>query len=415
MKVVVRADIVQKLHKVLSDRSVTDLCLLFGRLEVAGFVPEVSPGDCRSLSSSFQRLEDGEVCVGYETLTGGGFIHSYDVVLGCEKGGEVMACERYEVCTDPVVELCMVAGTGRVSVRFLVCPTDLQVLMGVVKTVLRGMLPDLEEVGGVPDGFNRLFGKIQLAPWIVPKGVHRLRHGDLECLVGEYGMADAPRGEPCTLYLSTSAYLVVHGDGACLEVPGEVPGDVQETVVWGDWFEGEFVGYDVSVYRGNDVCKYSLMRRVKILRDLEAAFRGFRVAAWVFGVGPMALLREGGALLAPVKANYSNDRTYVYHPIDQVSVRFHLRRLDKRSYDLYEIGMGVGEGLVVFAGTETFPFHGQIPVSLEYREIVGWPYGELFEFRWMHDGLVPYRRSRSRCSSSVEEAGEIWNFMNESF
>jgi hypothetical protein len=77
--------------------------------------------------------------------------------------------------------------------------------------------------------------------------------------------------------------------------------------------------------------------------------------------------------------------------------------------------MGVGEGLVVFAGTETFPFHGQIPVSLEYREIVGWPYGELFEFRWIHDGLVPYRRSRSRCSSSVEEAGEIWNFMNESF
>ena len=71
---------------------VTELCLLFGRMEVSGFVPKISTGDFRALSSSFRRLEDGEVCRDPEILTGGGFIHSYDVALSREGGGGTVGC-----------------------------------------------------------------------------------------------------------------------------------------------------------------------------------------------------------------------------------------------------------------------------------------------------------------------------------
>ena len=117
-----------------------------------------------------------------------------------------------------------------------------------------------------------------------------------------------------------------------------------------------------------------------------------------------------GIIFAPVRANYTNNRTYIYQRMENISIFFKVSHNYLR-YKTYTLKTGNKEE--VFNGTKTYPFFNTIPLALEDREFIGASNDCVIEFKWDSSCFIPVSYSNTGCPTNTDIAKSIWLYINE--
>jgi len=298
----------------------------------------------------------------------------------------------------------------QIEVSLIQIPTSLTELFEPVKALYK-LLPELlvkEENYEVVSSYNSLFEKDYQYPWIVPQGLSYLKHTNLE----KYYVCPMRRGVSYTLFLSEKGVYMMNGDGVFIvSLEDDVHDSLYNTVISGDWYENRFYGYDISIFCGQDVRKQSLIKRERYLYKINKYFP-FCVPIKYYSVeNAKSLLNVyDGVIFSPIKANYTNNRTYIYQHIKNISIYFKVSQNYLR-YKTYTLKTGKEEE--VFTGNTEYPFFNTIPLVQEDRKFIGTGNECVIEFKWDSNSFVPVSYSNTGCPTSTVDAKNIWTYINE--
>lgn len=121
------------------------------------------------------------------------------------------------------------------------------------------------------------------------------------------------------------------------------------------------------------------------------------------------LLKYEGVIFAPNKANYINDRTFLYQKIETIAINFELIKQTICGFNTYILKTLKDQ---VFIGTEDIPFGPNIPLSFDDCKFIGNNVGKVYyQFRWDSDSFRPYQKVSQPSSSS--EAIKAWIYINK--
>lgn len=417
MKLSIRSDTVHNLTKVLQNNYESKLCIVFGNMQLKGFTQRISEWHYNCIETYITNTEHIECMdsVDYTPVQDIGFINHYHIFL--TENIDTIDKIPCLVLEQKNFVIKLFSAIKQVKIEFPEKPNSVASVVEPIKTIYEMLTPQFKELPLQPTTgiYNSLFDKKQDLPWILPQALQILKREDLETL-HDYMVAPSGDGNMYTMYISdTNVYMISQYSVA--EINQVFPKELKYTVSHGYWDDTSFTGYDVSMISGVNICKFSLTKREKALQNISSQLSFFKAAKYyntnIIENASILLKTNNGVIFAPIKANYMNNRTYIYTPVDKISIHFYVNTV-KCSYNMYQISSGANKQ--VFTGSTQYPFRNIIPININHRHVIGeYPENVLVEFRWENNSFVPHNISKQNESTPPEEAKEIWEFINNWF
>lgn len=420
MKLTIRSNIISELKQLLSQEYTQKWRFRFGKMERQGFTPFLSRWDYQCVKESLQRkYSASRKRVGkriQSEICDIGFVTDRRIILSNmkEEEGEKMAVTAYHIGTYDLI-LFRSQHEYQVEIEMTQKPLNLKELFEPVKFLyglFKERVVECETKDDVIVNYNLLFDRDQETPWIVPQGLRYLNEKHLSNL-RDYVVMPMRKSEKYMLFLCESGSHLVSKKNIWT-IPGNIPFSLHDTVVMGEWHQNIFTGYDIAMIGGKDVRKKSLLQRLKKLRIVSVRFPFCEVVKCFRGnLGDHThelLKKNEGVIFAPIRANYMNDRVFLYQQVENVGIKFNLVTRSERGYTMYTLKVGQSDAL--FTGTDKYPYESHIPLSSEDRDFIGPLNNTVFEFRWESNGFMPYMRAYEARVTSIKFAKKVWEYIN---
>jgi hypothetical protein len=420
MKLTIRSDIAASLNKILKQEYTGNYHFLFGKKKRAGFSPFINRYEYQCIEEALteKKYQYTKSTIGkriFKQICDIGFVTDRHVFLSTikeKKGNEVVMkifhAETYEII------LLKSQYDYQVEIELSHKPSNLKQMFEPIKflySLIQSPVSIEENATEVITMYNALFQRKQNSPWIVPQGLKFLDKKSL-ILLTDFVIMPIRKGVKYMLYLSRKgAFLISKLE--ILRIDSDVPESLYDTVIMGDWYEKSFVGYDISVIAGTDIRRKSFLRRIKSLKQVSNLFPFCETVQYYRNnlvQNTEKLLKEHqGIIITPIKANYMNDRVFMYQEVQNVGIKFRIEKSTRCGFVSY--ALKVGKSNELFKGTSTMPYEHTIPLSRTDREFIE-PLGEntIFEFRWESDGLMPYMQVSE--TSTDKFARRAWSYIN---
>lgn len=417
MKLSIRSSVISTLSDILKELDTEkEYKFVFGKKTRTGFIPTINSFDFERvktfLNSSSYVLSQTEYKQ-YSNILDIGVVKNYYIMFGYSGDSFATECLVY-ISPDCSHSILLFENDDNYQIEVLLkkIPITLQELFEPVK-VLYGIIPELltkeEDCTDIVSAYNILFEKEGSNPWIVPQGLSYLKKSNLGEL-RKHHVCPIRRGESYTLFLSELGGYLLSEREVFRITEDDIPESLYNTVISGDWHENQFYGYDISMFGGKDVRKQSLTKREKYLEDVKVSF-SFCIPIKYYSIENVKDLIEdyGGVIFAPIRANYTNNRTYIYQRIENLSIYFKVSQNHLR-YKTYTLKTGEEEN--VFSGNSRYSFPDTIPLFPEDREFVGSSDDCVFEFKW-DISFYPVSYSNILPQTNTQLAKNIWTYINE--
>jgi hypothetical protein len=421
MKLTIRSDIITTLTKLLKQDYGRKFRFSFGKMIRSGFIPYLNYWDYKCIKESLEsKYSTTRKRIGnriQKELCDIGFVTNRRIFLSevTEEEGENVAITAFHIGGKYDIVLLRTRREYQVEIELIQQPLTLKDMFDPIKFLyglFNNPIVEIKETKNIIQEYNTLFNKSQDTPWIVPQGLRFLQENQLATMK-DYMVMPMRRGKKYMLYLIESgAYLISKTE--IFRVEKDVPKSLYNTIVMGDWYENSFTGYDIVSIGNTDVRKRSLVQRIKQLRIVTIRFPFCEVIKCLsgdLGKHTQELLKEyDGVIFAPNRAHYTNDRVFLYQPVENVGIKFKIEERSECGFSSFTLKTGAHSDS--FVGTNEFPYESSIPLSCEDRNFIGPLNDTVFEFRWESDGLMPYMRSYEHETSTTKFANQAWNYMN---
>jgi len=219
-------------------------------------------------------------------------------------------------------------------------------------------------------------------------------------IVKDYAMCVEPEGEKILLYICKEGGYTesIKNDKIIENIPKEYDKTILEGYLYSMGSYHFFTSTDILYMKGEDVKKYSLSKRIKLLKDLCEKIPECKQVTYYRN--SINKINNKSILYIPIKANYKNVLSYVYKDINSLIIILEIERR-KGEYDMYSLKV---EGKI-FKGSEKYYFNGYIPLTDKDRELSG-----NVKFRWSNNRLIPI--CKTEIKQTKEEVIKIWNMIN---
>lgn len=421
MKLTIRTDIIATLKSFLKQEYTGKYRFLFGKTKRTGFLPYLNRFDYQCVKDALSgKYSTTKTRVGrrqYKKLCDIGFVTDRRVLLASveEHAGDEITVTVFHIKTCDIILLCS-QHEYQIEIELTHKPFNMKQLFEPVKFLyglFQSPVEELDDTKEVIESYNSMFEQKQDTPWMVPQGLKFLSENLLGVL-SDYVLMPMRRGAKYMLYLSEKGAFLV-SKRSTLRVGRSVPTSLHGTIVMGEWYEKSFVGYDIAIFSGKDIRSKSFLQRLKSLRVVSIRFpfcEMVRCYRQHLAENMEKLLEEyEGVIFTPVRANYMNDRVFLYQEVENVGIKFTLQERSKCGFNTFVILSGVNND--PFVGTDSLPFRPDIPLSQDDREFIGPLNNTIFEFRWQSDGFMPYMRSYQNETSTSKFARQAWEYINE--
>jgi hypothetical protein len=407
MKLTIRSDTLYKIKSVITGEK-SLLSFSFGKMKRSGFSRFIDEWDIRCLKSNLEKNEyessETKIKKQLNIICDLGFIHSHHLLLyspGKDSGDNGISYhinESYKI----------VIGVNSIDINFCKFPTTLTDFFDPVKLIYSTFTPRLIKKEGpkIIYLFNCLWDKKQDFPWILQQGVNYLKKG---VSLDDYIVCPCTTGTKYFLFLwDTCGYFVT--SSYAYKIDTKVPKSLDNTVVVGYWDKSKFTAYDIVVFKGKDIQKYSILTRLKKLKKVGECFPFCCPVKYLTDDlekdTRLLLDQHNGVIFSPTKATYINNRTYIFKPIEKTTVRFAIEKMN------YGYSLKTGKEFSSFNGTTEYPFRSTIPLTLHDQKFVGLIPNAVFEFRWKNDGFLPIERCTTGVPTSTKNSKKIWSYIN---
>ena len=419
MKLSIRSSIISSLTDFLKEFDENkEYKFLFGKRTRTSFVPYFNLYDFKKIKTNLEsslylliQTEHKKYC----NIIDIGIINNYYVTFGYSSNESSSQNYLTYISPDSSYSIFLLEDDDKCQIEISIIkkPNSLSELFELVKVIYRFLESPLikDENKEVISSYNSLFDKEGNKPWIVPQGLSYLKIDNLEeirnCII-----CPMRRGKSRTLFLCEfGGYLF--GDGEVYRVSTiDVPEMLYNTVISGDWFEDYFYAYDISVFNRTDIRTQSIIKRLKYIKIVLQKISFCKKVQYI--KEDISNIRKfiytyGGVIFAPIRANYTNIRTYIYQPIENVCINFNLSHNNLR---YKTCTLKTGKENYVFSGNIVYPFFNTIPLSKEDNEFIGNNEG-VFEFKWRDNNLIPMSYLSCNDLTSTLSSKSIWTYINE--
>lgn len=421
MKLKIRSDKIKGIERILKNENIYNFDIFFGKMFRTGFVPFLNHWDFKCIKNSLEsNYTSISINIGkriYNEIYNMGFITDRDIIIGkvLEEKNEHISALVYHIGDYDIILIQNEKEYG-LEVKFIKKPSKINDLFEPIKylyRIIKKKVVEVEESESIIKEYNRIFNKKEEYPWIVPQGLRFIEEKNL-LNIKDYLVFPMYRGEKYTLYLSINGIYLI-SKIKILKVENENINDNRElhnTVITGKWYENSFTGYDISYIGGKDIRNKRLSRRMKYLAIVSDKFNFCRITTYYsndISKHTQELLNDyEGVLFAPNYANYTNDRIFLYQPVENVGINLKIEKKIESNFQTFILKITDNK---LFCGTTDFPYQTCIPLSKEDRKFIdGLEDIIIYEFRWRNDGLVPYTRKSETSSNMIAE--KSWNFIN---
>ena len=421
MKLKIRSDKIKDIEKILKNKNIPNLYIFFGKMFRTGFVPFLNHWDFKciknSLESKYTSISINIRKRMYNEIYNIGFVTDRDIIIGkvFEEKNEDISALIYHIGDYDII-LIQNEKDYMLEVKFIKKPNKINDFFEPIKylySIIKRKVIEVEESQSIIKEYNSIFNKKQESPWIVPQGLRFIEEKNL-LNIKDYLVFPMYRGETYTLYLSKKGIYLI-SKIKILKVENEnINGnkELHNTVITGEWYENSFTGYDISYIGGKDIRNKRLTRRMKYLSIVSNKFNFCQITTYYsnnISKHTQKLLDDyEGVLFAPNYANYTNDRIFLYQPVENVGISLKIEKKIENNFQTFILKISDNK---LFCGTTEFPYQTHIPLSREDRKFIDILEDNIiYEFRWRNDGLVPYTRKSKTSSNRIAERS--WNFIN---
>lgn len=219
-------------------------------------------------------------------------------------------------------------------------------------------------------------------------------------ILKDYAMCIEPEGEKILLYMCKDGGYSesIINEKIIENIPKEYEKTILEGYIYSMGSYHFFTATDILYMKGEDVKRYSLSKRIKLLNDLCEKIPECKQVTYYKNC--INKINNKSILYIPIKANYKNDLSYIYKDINSLMIIFEISRR-KGEYDMYSLKV---EGKI-FKGTDKYYFNGYIAYTNIDRELTG-----NVKFRWSNNRLIPV--CKTEIKQTKEEVMKIWNMIN---
>lgn len=424
MKLSIHTKIITELNSLLKEEYTVPLRFAFGKLWRTGFSPFLNHWDYNCLRDKLAgKYPTSQFRTGqrkHQKICNAGYVVDRHLLLCTVKedySGEDMSVTVFRLPEYNVV-LIRRKCAYQVEIEFTNKPLNIKDLFEPVKFIY-GLIDNItvpvsdDMSQKITLEYNNLLDREQKTPWMIPQGMHFLCE-DLLGLLTDYVVTPMYRGKKYMLYLCEFGTFLI-SKKEILHVEKSVPRSLYQTIIVGDWHEKSFVGYDIAFISGRDVRKKSYLQRAKSLRVVSIRFPFCKMVRFYrnrLHEHVSELLNDyRGVIFMPVKANFTNNRIFIYQLVENVGVRFKLDYSEECGYSTYTLKTGMYQDL--FLGTSEFPFSSHIPLTQEDKEFIGPLQNTVFEFRWEGNNWLPYVQVHEHEVSSSKFACQAWEYINK--
>ena len=421
MKLKIRSDKIKDIEKILKNKNISNLYIFFGKMFRTGFVPFLNHWDFKCIKNSLKsNYTSISINIGkriYNEIYNIGFLTDRDIIIGkvFEENNEYISALIYHIGDYDII-LIQNEKDYMLEVKFIKKPDKINDFFEPIKylySIIKRKVIEIEESESIIKEYNSIFNKNQESPWIVPQGLRFIEEKNL-LNIKDYLVFPMCRGETYTLYLSKKGIYLI-SKIKILKVENENINDNKElhnTVIFGKLYENSFTGYDISYIGGKDIRNKRLTRRMKYLSIVSNKFNFCQITTYYsndISKHTQKLLDDyEGVLFAPNYANYTNDRIFLYQPVENVGISLKIEKKIETNFQTFILKITDNK---LFCGTTEFPYQTHIPLSKEDRKFIDiLDDNIIYEFRWRNDGLVPYTRKSKTSSNRIAERS--WNFIN---
>lgn len=435
MKLSIRRDIVTKITSNLKNLKppLTQVIILLGSMTRESFLHSLSEYDFYTLRKKLNANYDRIFCeeINYTISQDIGFINNYYLLI-ChtkhqkhQKQEKKTSVECYNITES--YNIILNQDNYKIYIQFTQPPMDISVLFNPIKFIYESLNSPLQTIDNDSEiicSFNKLFNKDSLIyPYIPIQTIKILNKNNIKNINNDFIVMPIKKGKSFVLFLSIKgAYLI--SKQKMFRIEAKVPKKLYNTVVIGDWNDNVFVGYDIMIFSDNNIRKKSLLNRMLFLSIVCKFFPFCKLVKYYhknLAENTQKLLKYNeGVIFAPVKANYHNNKTFSYQPIDKIGIKFKIKMYKKYGFNNYNFyALTDDNNFILFKGSKKFPYNSSFPLSREDRIFIGpteatGPIDNIvFEFRWESDGFMPYQQFRKDDIDNIEYSKRIWEYIND--
>lgn len=394
MKISIRSSIVKILTEFLQQGYNREMRFFIGKMERTGFRPYISQNDLTSildtvdLSSCRKESLIGKMKVCVEI----GVVQGYYIILGTS---EILNSHYQTVYTSKDGLYNVTVRENSIDISLINYPDSLQELFSPLKNIFSSIENSKPLLKQFPKSIDIYEYSTSAHVWKLFPFMNS------DCILDDYKVTTMMRGERSLLYLRESGVSIYQQNNS-FDLVNSVHEELYDTLIWGDWYEGKFYGYDILKYKGIDVKKKSLRKRLLCLEHISSLVSSCQLVSYYELNNVSQLLNEyNGLMFVPTKANFVNNKTYIYQSVEKVGICFSVNK----NVDNYCLSTRNGE---IFEGSIEYPFGRTIPLSWKDRLFI--KDGGNFEFRWDNNNFVPFVHSDIIYSPVYTRL--LWNYIN---
>jgi hypothetical protein len=426
MKLTLRTDIISEISKILCNKTSTNLLILLGTMNRDFFHHSLCKYDFNSLKGEISNkyIKTKISYHSFELIYDIGFVNNYFLRL-CRKQKNIKEnqkigseLESYKINDSYDIIFSCKNEDYSIFIKFNEKPKDIKEFFDSVKYIYeiidKTPLKICNNFKEVMTNFNRLFNKNLLSyPYIVSQGLNFIDKNTVKDIV-EHVVMPMGKGNKIILYLSSNGAYLISKKNILKIQETKVSEKLYDTVIMGYWYKKTFVGYDILFMSGVDVRKKSLLKRMVFLSIICKYFSFCNMVEYYFeNIAERTeklLETNDGVIFSPIKANFSNNRVYLYQPIEKVGIVFKLELYTK--FNTYNIYINNNNRLELFTGSEKFPYKNSIPLCKEDRQFIGPVKNSFFEFRWECDSFIPYKQVSEEENIQEIPVVQVWDYIN---
>lgn len=218
-----------------------------------------------------------------------------------------------------------------------------------------------------------------------------------------------PKGKKFFMYINNNnIYLINNSQQLKVKNTQEIDNELNNTIIKG-YYEDKFIGYDVLIYKGNNIQAKSYIYRHKCLQNISENYEKCNTVNIHKKQDIQEIIQKyQGILLVPTKAHYINNKTYIYQPPNKVIINFKI----KNEYTPIPLYTFLLSNKKPFIGTKHFPSEKLLPLSHYDRNFIKqYPNNLIFEFQWINNNFVPVKPTTYE--STQKDAEKAWEYINQ--
>jgi len=421
MKLKIRSDVISNLKHILEKKITFNY--RFGNKFRTGFSSSLNIWDYKCLKEflefkySFRHTKVGKRY--YKQICDLGFIRESHVILYEIKEDEgddyiinTFETEKYDI------KLITKTGEYQVEIKLRYKPETIsdifepvKFLYGIFKSRISLVIDNKDKI---IEEYNCLFEKNQKSPWISPQGLNFINIDNFKTLK-DYIVMPLWQGVKYMLFLSSKgAYMISKREIFVVDFEN-VPEQLQGSVVVGYWYNKKFTVNDILVFGLKDIRKLSLLKRFEHLLKVSKLFPFCVMINFfnrnIYHYATLLLQKHDGVIFYPIKANYTNDKVFIYQPVEKIGIKFRVQNSFNSKFQTFCLTCGNNNDF--FNGTKEYPYKYLIALSIEDRDFIGTvDDNTVFEFRWESDCFMPYVCAPKNSISSSNFSKKAWQYIN---